>query len=454
MSNPLLDLISHGESEVDGYNAYNHGTYIDAQGKPHIRPADEPMDFSSLTLGQVQDMQHLGHDDPNRLLAVGKYQIIPKTMDGAIDKLNLDRNQLFTPELQDKIFSEYLIVNKRPDVHDYIIGMPGVTLEDAQRDMAKEWGSFGDPDNSGHSHYPPPNKSSITLEQSAGALNQMRAEYKASIDRGLTPDAAWQAVTDSGPSQTQTNPQHSIGALHQGAHGEVVRTLQTDLAALGYTDARGQPLQPDGHYGHDSEAAVRAFQSDHGLRNDGIAGANTLEAIHSQRQALNHIPALAPEIVGNPHARIGGLAPANDAPAAQHDPRAHISSLAANAPVPNPYADPRHPDHGLYAELKERIPDASENRLAQMAAACHMSGIKPGHLGDIHIGKHGIEISPHGGPGCGVKVDNSLPAPPIQETVQLVQTYNHNHAAQKQLDAQREMAQQQSGPTMGGHGRG
>ncbi|GLQ46126.1 hypothetical protein GCM10007862_11770 [Dyella lipolytica] len=451
MSNPLLDLISHGESGVDGYNAYNRGTYIDAQGKPRVRPANEPIDFSSLTLGQVQDMQHLGHDDPKRLLAVGKYQVIPKTMDDAINKLNLDRNQLFTPELQDKIFSDYLIVDKRPDVRGYIIGKPGVSLEDAQRDMAKEWGSFGDPDNSGHSHYPPPNKSSITLEQSADALNQMRAQYKASVDRGLTSDAAWQAVTDSGPSQTQVNPQRSLVALHNGVRGEVVRALQVDLAALGYTDNRGQTLQPDGLFGRSTEAAVRAFQGDNGLRKDGIAGTNTLEAIHSQRQLLNHIPALARELEGNNHIRIGAFDPADRAPT-QGDPRANTSSTA-NAPMSNPFANPCHPDHGLYAELKERIPDASENRLAQMTAACHMSGIKPGRLGDIHIARKGMVLRPDG-PGLPAMVDNSVAAPPIQQTMQQVQAFDHQWTQQAQLNAQ--MAQQQSAPNMGssgGHGR-
>ena len=450
MSNPLLDLISHGESQGAGYNAYNRGTYIDEYGKPRIRPADESIDFSTLTLGQVLDKQHLGHDDPDRILAVGKYQIIPKTMDGAVDKLNLDRNQLFTPELQDKIFSEYLIVNKRPDVHDYITGKPGVTLADAQRGLAQEWGSFGDPDNNGQSHYPPPNKSSITLEQSAVALNKMQTDYKANIDRGLTPDAAWQAITDSGRSnaQTQTDLHHGVadGVLRQGAHGAVVSALQSDLAALGYTDNRGKPLQPDGHYGRNTEAAVMAFQSDHGLHSDGVAGKNTLDALQGQRQLLSGTPALAPELPGSPHPRIDRIEPANRAPV-QRDARAPALPDSATPSV-NPYADPRHPNHGLYAELRERIPNASENRIVECTAACHMAGIRSGELGQIHLrGKEALVFAPNGGAGGRAEVALTSPAPPIQQTIQHVQGFEQN---QQMAIAQMHAQQQQAGPVMGG----
>lgn len=358
MSNPLLELISRGESEVDGYNAYNRGMYNDANGKQHFRGPDKTIDLSSLTLGQVQDLQKLDRQDPNRLYAVGKYQIVPSTMDGAVSKLKLVRNERFTPELQDKIFSNYLIVDKQHAVHDFITGKPGASMEAAQRGLAREWASFGDPDKDGETHYMPPNHASITLKQSADALNQMRADYEASIDRGLTPDVAWQAAIDSGSSQTRANPQRSIAALHQGA--------------LGFDNS------------------------------------------------INHAPA-------------------------QRDPRPRALP-ETGAQVRNPFADPCHPDHGLYAELKERIPEASENRLAQMTAACHMVGIKPGRLGDIHIGKQGIMLASDG-PWPHAMVDNTIPAPSLQQTVQQVQAFDFQLAQQAQLDTQ--MAQQQSGPVIG-----
>ncbi|WP_395117679.1 hypothetical protein ACFCQI_14065 [Rhodanobacter sp. FW102-FHT14D06] len=45
MANPLLDLMTQGESGAAGYNAYNRGTYMGADHKPHIRGADGAIDF-------------------------------------------------------------------------------------------------------------------------------------------------------------------------------------------------------------------------------------------------------------------------------------------------------------------------------------------------------------------------------------------------------------------------
>lgn len=61
--------------------------------------------------------------------------------------------------------------------------------------------------------------------------------------------------------------------LGEGSMGEAVRDLQRNLCALGY------PLSEDGIFGKDTENAVQAFQRDHGLGADGVAGPKTLAAI-------------------------------------------------------------------------------------------------------------------------------------------------------------------------------
>jgi putative chitinase len=73
------------------------------------------------------------------------------------------------------------------------------------------------------------------------------------------------------------------GTLRQGTHSPAVTHLQTQLNALGYTDAQGQSLRADGHFGPATRDAVKAFQRDHGLAPDGVAGSVTL----NQLQALN-----------------------------------------------------------------------------------------------------------------------------------------------------------------------
>lgn len=79
-------------------------------------------------------------------------------------------------------------------------------------------------------------------------------------------------------------------ALRPGANGEDVRQLQEDLSRLGYTDARGRPLHPDGDYGAGTQAAVLAFQREHGLAADGLCGqatrAGVQQAIASGEAAI------------------------------------------------------------------------------------------------------------------------------------------------------------------------
>lgn len=61
------------------------------------------------------------------------------------------------------------------------------------------------------------------------------------------------------------------------------RTLQEKLSALGYTGTQGQALQADGIAGSHTNHALRAFQKDHGLSVDGIAGPATLGALAGQK---------------------------------------------------------------------------------------------------------------------------------------------------------------------------
>lgn len=65
--------------------------------------------------------------------------------------------------------------------------------------------------------------------------------------------------------------------LRQGARGPDVTILQRRLSALGY------PLTADGVYGAKTRRAVAAFQREHGLAVDGLAGVATRQAIDSAK---------------------------------------------------------------------------------------------------------------------------------------------------------------------------
>ncbi|MCP1373277.1 peptidoglycan-binding domain-containing protein [Dyella lutea] len=280
---PLRDLIHRGESQARGYDDYNGGTYIGHDGQPHIRGSSRAIDFSSMTLGEVQARQHRGE-----IFAVGLYQIIPDTMDSAVASLGLDPNQRFTPELQDRIFAEYLVTDKRPEVRDYVTGQPHATLHAAEVAMALEWASFGDPDRGGASHYGGANSASIGVDETARALEQMRADYRAGLARGLSPDAAFRAVA-IGDAPLQTTHRGRVadeaGLLQPGDHGEQVRDLQHALAGQGYTGTGGRPLAIDGVFGPATEAAVEAFQRAQRLDVDGRVGPRTQAALGQAEQA-------------------------------------------------------------------------------------------------------------------------------------------------------------------------
>jgi|GEM_PF-5690683 len=71
-------------------------------------------------------------------------------------------------------------------------------------------------------------------------------------------------------------PTATYPTLRRGDRGEAVSRLQQALAGAGFLD------QVDGIFGPDTETAVKRFQADRGLREDGIAGSETWGALNEQ----------------------------------------------------------------------------------------------------------------------------------------------------------------------------
>lgn len=82
---------------------------------------------------------------------------------------------------------------------------------------------------------------------------------------------------DKGGSGSSSSGSSSVnGALKLNSQGSAVKTLQSNLKALGYYTA-----EITGNFGTKTEAAVKKFQSDKNLTADGVAGKKTLDAINS-----------------------------------------------------------------------------------------------------------------------------------------------------------------------------
>src|SRR4051794_14908146 len=74
----------------------------------------------------------------------------------------------------------------------------------------------------------------------------------------------------------------AMSAEYAGVYRSDVRHLQSDLHLLGYQ------LAADGHFGPETDQVVRDFQTASHLEVDGIAGAKTLKAVHTDKVALLH----------------------------------------------------------------------------------------------------------------------------------------------------------------------
>jgi hypothetical protein len=132
----LAEVIASGESRGD-YNIFNKGTI----GKNAGKVARE--DLSKMTITEYLRRGSLGKDDPQKMFAVGKYQIIPDTMRNIVKGLGLDPNTTtLTPEVQDRMF-RYLVDGK-PAVRKYLEGKSD-DANAAILALSKEWASVGVP---------------------------------------------------------------------------------------------------------------------------------------------------------------------------------------------------------------------------------------------------------------------------------------------------------------------
>jgi len=167
----LGKLIQKGESGKASYNAANMGTKNNK-----IVATKQKENLQDMTIGEVMARQSIKWGSPNesqKLFAVGKYQMIPGTLADAVKTLKIGKEEKFTPELQERMFNEYLISTKRPAVAKYLnstVDDPEL-LKNAVRGLSREFASVADPDKSGTvSHYGSGNKASISVKEISDVL--------------------------------------------------------------------------------------------------------------------------------------------------------------------------------------------------------------------------------------------------------------------------------------------
>jgi len=111
---PLGTLISKFSDADDGYNTTTLG---DVNGKSI--PGVNKLELTKTSIKEIMALQTLPPADPNRIYAVGKYEIIPVTLKSGCQALNIDINEPFSERTQDIICQEYLVGKKRPALIAY-----------------------------------------------------------------------------------------------------------------------------------------------------------------------------------------------------------------------------------------------------------------------------------------------------------------------------------------------
>ena len=168
----VSELISRGESG-GSYDIYNTG---------EAGATGTPLKLSEMSVGEVMDLQ-----DKKKVFAAGKYQVIPETLKEAVSKLSINKSDKFSPELQERIFTEYLIGSKpgRGAISKYL-NSPTVpdekTKHAALKQLSQEFAAVADPD-TGKSFYAGKgnNAASISSVEMLAALESDRQSRQSNL---------------------------------------------------------------------------------------------------------------------------------------------------------------------------------------------------------------------------------------------------------------------------------
>ena len=140
----LMSFIGGGESYGGSLDAANRGTIKDEViGSTKVAERDGKK-LSEMTLGEIKEYQRIRDpNNPDRLFAVGKYQMIPDTLAEAQKALGISDKAVFDEDTQTRL-GEYLLKGKANTrkTWAYLSGQEGASLDDAVYGLAREFASI------------------------------------------------------------------------------------------------------------------------------------------------------------------------------------------------------------------------------------------------------------------------------------------------------------------------
>lgn len=119
-----------------------------------------------------------------------------------------------------------------------------------------------------------------------------------------------------------------------------------------------------------------------------------------------------------------------------HDARVSANQVHTHVPITpalgevreRGFDDKNHPDHALYAELRQRLPpETSPDRLTQITLAAKMGGVQPGQITGVAVHEGAVFIRGEV-PGERAKIELDTPPPQIQETLRQNDAHDREQA--------------------------
>ena len=255
----LAMLIERGESSARGHADINFGT-----GKPKGNT-----DPTKLTVGQISDGLSKGD-----YVAVGKYQMHKSSFDEMRKNLPwVNKDTVFTPEVQDRIFVEHYIGKKRKNLAGYIRGENN-DLKKAHNEFANEWVSAEGFD--GQQFGGKNNKATLKASEVSQHLREAREIYGALISKGASPEAALRTAVmfDLDEPATASNPKRDPSTYIKYTNQQAKRNepLSPKVAdALGFLADMGVTFEINsGGQSNTSRGKVGSTAHNHGNAGDGI----------------------------------------------------------------------------------------------------------------------------------------------------------------------------------------
>ncbi len=191
----LSELIARGESG-GSYDIYNTGT---------AGVTGPPLKLSEMTIGEVMNLQK-----QHKVFAAGKYQMIPDTLSEGVRMLGISPTEKFSPDIQERLFSEYLIGSKRPEIQKYLNDPhpDEKTIHDYLKALSKEFAAVADPD-TGKSYYDgsAKNAASITSAEALAAGEKDRVARQTELAKKETPVPTSSVTVEQSPPSPVVIPE-------------------------------------------------------------------------------------------------------------------------------------------------------------------------------------------------------------------------------------------------------